>query len=66
MQQACGWLGWTPSEFWESTLADLWTALEGLLEWERDVEPPNVRADAFDRLLAMAAAEKRAEQEGEA
>ena len=66
MQQACGWLRWTPDAFWDATLSELWAAVEGLLEWERNVEPPNVRADAFDRLLAMAAAEKRAEQEGEA
>lgn len=35
MQQACGWLHWTPAVFWDATLLELHQALVGYVEIER-------------------------------
>jgi len=64
MQQALGWLRWTPDTFWNATLSELWAGLTGLQEWEHGVEPAEARALRYDSLLAMATAERRAEKEG--
>lgn len=63
MQQALGWLRWTPDQFWDATLSELFAAVAGLLEWERNVEPATERGVMFDRLLEMAEAERRRESE---
>jgi hypothetical protein len=65
MQQALGWLRWSPDQFWGSTLAELTAAVAGYLE-TRGVDPQageKERAMQGD-LLAMLEAEM--EKEGAA
>lgn len=52
MQQALGWLRWTPSEFWGATLAELQSAVTGYLE-TRGVTPRGAKADLYDELLEI-------------
>jgi hypothetical protein len=61
MQQALGWLRWTPDAFWGATLAEIHSALTGYLE-TRGVTPPDSKRAMFDNLLAMAREAKAEER----
>ena len=61
MQQACGWLRWTPDAFWGATLAEIHSATTGYLE-TRGVAPRDARADVYDELLEVGRAAIRAER----
>lgn len=63
MQQACGWLRWTPDAFWGATLAEIHSAITGFLE-TRGVAPRDAKADMYDELMEVARAAQRAEREG--
>lgn len=67
MQQAMGWLGWTPAVFWDATLAELHEALTGLEEIERaragaKPKPPPVKANDLSRLRELGARAVREER----
>ncbi len=62
MHQALGWLKWSPEQFWDSTLSELYAAVTGLLEWEKQVEPLTERAAMFDELARIAEAARREER----
>jgi hypothetical protein len=61
MQQAMGWLRWTPDAFWGATLADVHSGLTGFLE-TRGVAPPDAKREAYDEMLAVAREAKREER----
>lgn len=62
MHQALGWLRWSPEQFWDSTLSELYAAVTGLLEWERNVEPLTERGAMFDQLEHMVREAQRQER----
>lgn len=60
MQQAMGWLGWTPDVFWNCTLLELHEALTGLDEIERaragaKPKPKTAKRTDLDRLRELGA-----------
>lgn len=61
MQQAFGWLRWTPDAFWGATLAEIHSATIGYLE-TRGVAPRDAKADIYDELLEVARDAIRAER----
>lgn len=49
MEQALGWLRWTPEVFWDATLAELTAGILGYME-TRGAERPNAKASVYDDL----------------
>lgn len=50
MQQALGWLRWTPDAFWGATLAEIDNAIGGFLEEARGIEPRGAKSSIWDEL----------------
>jgi hypothetical protein len=63
MQQACGWLRWPPSEFWNATLAEIASAVAGFLEETRGIRPRDAAGEMYDDLIAVAHEAMRANGE---
>lgn len=60
MQQACGWLRWPPDAFWGATLAEVHSALYGLLE-SKGVKQAG-QSEMYGELLDMAREARREER----
>jgi hypothetical protein len=60
MEQATGWLRWTPDAFWAATLAEVAAAVCGFVEC-RTGKNPRERAERMARLYAEAKASERGE-----
>lgn len=63
MQQAMGWLRWTPEAFWGATLAEIDNATQGYLEDTRGHEPRGSKSGMWDELREIGDAAVRAERE---
>lgn len=61
MEQALGWLRWTPDAFWDATLAEVTAGVIGYME-TRGQTRPNAKAKTFDGLLDMIRQAQREER----
>lgn len=60
MEQALGWLGWTPDAFWGATLAEVTAGVMGYLETKGQARQ-SAKGDAYGALYEMALEARRAE-----
>lgn len=53
MQICTGMIGWHPSEFWRSSLHEIYTAINGFIEFNGDTQEKPMTNKELDNLMEL-------------